>query len=368
MPQQGQRGQGGQRGTGDGEGGRGSAASRPRTLHFEHDMATGKTSMIEDYPEEPRRPAWASFSPDRKIVVFARNHNLFMMDAENFEKARKSATDTTIVEHQLTTDGEEHYSYAGGGRGQGGQQQQQQQQQEEQEQQDQEQQGEDAKNQRARPVNLVWAPDSSRFALVRRDARLVKDLWVIDALGNTASDARDLSLRDAGRGAHPAGRDVGVRRGRRGSASGSRGSASRTRRCRLRRRRRRRSGVTRGRPGSGGLAQPSHPASCIFTRLSRDMHKLDVCVADTATGEVTTLIEERLNTYIETRPLRLAANGDELLFWSERDGWAHYYLYDAATGRAEEPAHGRGVRRDRHRQHRRQGARGVLHGRRTREG
>ena len=69
-----------------------------------------------------------------------------------------------------------------------------------------------------------------------------------------------------------------------------------------------------------------------FTRLSRDMHKLDVCVADTATGEVKPLIEERLNTYIETRPLRLVNGGQELLHWSERDGWAHYYLYDANTG------------------------------------
>ncbi len=62
------------------------------------------------------------------------------------------------------------------------------------------------------------------------------------------------------------------------------------------------------------------------------MHRLDVCVADTATGEVKPLIEERLNTYIESKPLRLAGNGSELIFWSERDGWGHFYLYDAATG------------------------------------
>jgi dipeptidyl aminopeptidase/acylaminoacyl peptidase len=69
-----------------------------------------------------------------------------------------------------------------------------------------------------------------------------------------------------------------------------------------------------------------------FTRLSRDMHKLDVCVADPSTGEVKTLVEERLNTYIESKPLRLVNGGQELVFWSERDGWAHFYLYDANTG------------------------------------
>ena len=37
-----------------------------------------------------------------------------------------------------------------------------------------------------------------------------------------------------------------------------------------------------------------------FWRSSRDLHRIDVCVADTATGDVKTLIEERLNTYVET--------------------------------------------------------------------
>ena len=59
------------------------------------------------------------------------------------------------------------------------------------------------------------------------------------------------------------------------------------------------------------------------------MHRVDVCVADTTTGEVKTLIEERLNTYIEFKPLCLINNGQELVHWSERDGWGHYYLFDA---------------------------------------
>ncbi len=96
-----------------------------------------------------------------------------------------------------------------------------------------------------------------------------------------------------------------------------------------------------GRGGAGGdrrrrhgrrNGSPTAPDKLYFTRLSRDMHRLDVCVADTATGEVKPIIEERLNTYIESKPLRLADNGASLIFWSERDGWGHFYLYDAATG------------------------------------
>jgi dipeptidyl aminopeptidase/acylaminoacyl peptidase len=69
-----------------------------------------------------------------------------------------------------------------------------------------------------------------------------------------------------------------------------------------------------------------------FTRTSRDLHKVDVCVANPDSGDVKVLVEERLNTYIETKPLRLANNGQDLVFWSERTGWGHYYLYDAGTG------------------------------------
>ena len=49
-------------------------------------------------------------------------------------------------------------------------------------------------------------------------------------------------------------------------------------------------------------------------------------MADATTGEVTVLIEERLNTYIEVRRLELLESGD-FLWWSERDGWGHLYRF-----------------------------------------
>ena len=35
-----------------------------------------------------------------------------------------------------------------------------------------------------------------------------------------------------------------------------------------------------------------------------------------------------MNTYQEVRPLATIGDGKELIQWSERDGWAHLYLYD----------------------------------------
>ncbi len=326
--QQGQGGRGAAAGTG-----RGAAAPRTRTLHFEYDMATAKTTLVEDYPEEPRRPAWGSLSPDGKTVLFARNHNLYMMDAANWDKAQKSVNDKTIVEHQLTTDGEEHYSFGGGGRG-GGQQQQQQQQQEQDEQgqnqNQQEEQGEDAKNMRVRAGNVVWSADSSKFALVRRDSRLVKDLWVINSLGTPRPTLETYRYAMPGEENIPQsemwvfdvaskGRvKVKAERFKDQTMSIATAPAPSVRR-------------DPRRPLVGQWLSPSAD-TLYLTRVSRDMHKLDVCIVDTRTGEVKPLVEERLNTYIESRPLRLVNNGQELVFWSERDGWAHFYLYDANTG------------------------------------
>ena len=59
-----------------------------------------------------------------------------------------------------------------------------------------------------------------------------------------------------------------------------------------------------------------------------------------ATGAVRTVLEERaqprldLNSTSYNPPnVRVTADGSRLIWWSERDGWGHLYLYDMATGR-----------------------------------
>src|SRR6185436_18000002 len=146
---------------------------RNRTLTFEYDLATARLRLNEDYVAPARPARWASFSPDNKTVVFARNHNLYFMDAASYEKALKNPRDSSIVETQLTTDGEEQYSYARTVYQADREQEQEEQgelQQQQDEQQDQENETE-AKNARVPSVNLVWSRDSSRIAVVRRDMR-----------------------------------------------------------------------------------------------------------------------------------------------------------------------------------------------------
>ena len=110
---------------------------------------------------------WANVSPDQNTIVFGRNYNLFYMDKSNYEKALVNEEDSTIVEHPLTTDGMQYFSwhsessYGGGG----------------------ETNVDIEKNKNKRkPVFGYWSEDSKKLALVKVDNRKVKDLWVINSI------------------------------------------------------------------------------------------------------------------------------------------------------------------------------------------
>src|SRR6266513_1006674 len=60
-----------------------------KTLSFEYDLASGKLTLLDENAKPLKKPRWASVSPDDKSVIFARGHNLYMMDADNYAKAQK---------------------------------------------------------------------------------------------------------------------------------------------------------------------------------------------------------------------------------------------------------------------------------------
>ena len=75
-----------------------------------------------------------------------------------------------------------------------------------------------------------------------------------------------------------------------------------------------------------------------FVSSSRDHKSAWFRVADTRTGEVRTLFEERMPTQVGDASFpedlwRVLPASNELIWWSQRDNWIHLYLYDLATGR-----------------------------------
>jgi dipeptidyl aminopeptidase/acylaminoacyl peptidase len=314
---------------------------RNKTLAFEYDLAFNKLALL---PERPaRKPRWASVSPDDQTIVFARNHNLYMMDAANYAKALKKADDPTIVETQLTTDGTEDFGYTRRMMDMDRLEIQR-------EQQDQQQTGEtnategqgQDKNARVPSIQIFWARDSKKFAVVRQDQRKVAKLWVINVLSNPRPTLESYSYVMPGEANAPQPKmevfDVAAKSRTAIKADGfkDQGLSVESDRATAHAREHDKNEPLWVGPGSSQL---------YFSRISRDMHRVDVCVADTTTGEVKTLIQERMNVYIDSKPLKVLANGD-LLFWSERDGWGHWYLYDSNGTLKNQVTHGEFVAED----------------------
>ena len=307
---------------------------RTRPIYFEYELATGKLILLTDF-KPPQKPRWASVAPDEQTIIFARGHNLFMMDAGNYAKAVVKEDDPTIVETQITTDGEDNYGF-------------------ERRLLEEEKRNyrfsDKNKTPRVPAITVYWSKDSKKFAVQRNDQRKVADLFVINSLASPRPTLETYRYGMPGEVNQPQaeievfepaskGR-VKIKTDRFKDQQLGIYAAAVTN---LERERNRFFVVDRGEQDQQQQQQQQGPPTVAqiepkwlsdtsdklyFNRTSRDLKKIDVCVADTTTGEVKTLIEERLNTYVEIKPLRLLSTG-EMIHWSERDGWGHFYLFDA---------------------------------------
>jgi dipeptidyl aminopeptidase/acylaminoacyl peptidase len=78
-------------------------------------------------------------------------------------------------------------------------------------------------------------------------------------------------------------------------------------------------------------------ARLAFVSSSRDHKQANLRMADAFTGEVKNIYEERVATQYESGQgganWRFLPATNEFIWYSEKDGWGHLYLFDAATGR-----------------------------------
>ncbi|MFO8236603.1 MAG: DPP IV N-terminal domain-containing protein [Bacteroidales bacterium] len=286
-----------------------------KVFHLEYNLETEELYEIEDWEEEKEDTEWASISPNGEYVIFARDYNLFWMDKENYEKAKQEEEDerdSTIIEHQLTTDGEQYYAYGGGYTAKDN---------------DDEEKIEEEQEKR-RPARIVWSQDSEKFALIRRDVREVKSLWVIDVLAKPRPELETYKYTMPGENEAPQQElwvfDMDAKEGKQYDLEAFNDQSISIQQENKTNKEKIEDYVPRT-----WLAKGSD--KLYFSRTSRDLHKLDICELNLETGKVEVLIEERMNTYIEPTDharLYMIGDGEEFIHWSERDGWAHFYLYD----------------------------------------
>ncbi|MEE2883161.1 MAG: prolyl oligopeptidase family serine peptidase [Planctomycetota bacterium] len=65
-----------------------------------------------------------------------------------------------------------------------------------------------------------------------------------------------------------------------------------------------------------------------FIRRDRLLRNIELCSLDTRTGDSAVLIEEGFEgANIAPKSIRYLKKRNEMIWWSERSGWGHYYLY-----------------------------------------
>lgn len=276
-----------------------------KVFYFTYNLQTNSLTELKNYDKVKPKPDWASIAPDSSAILFSKLYNLYWMDKENYKKALKNEDDSTIVEHQLTKDGVQYYQY-GGAR-------------------ENELNTNVEKNKKKRnPSDVLWSPDSKHFVTVRSDSRKVKELWVINSIAEPRPTLETYKYEMPGEKEQPHNEmvlfDFAAKTSKVLNTGLFKDQTLSTWQAPLLQKNRSDEFIPSIWLGTAN--------KFYFYRTGRDLKKIDVCSVDINTAKVTVQVEERMNTYVEiTRP-GLIEGGKELVEWSERDGWGHFYLYD----------------------------------------
>ncbi|MFC1223037.1 DPP IV N-terminal domain-containing protein [Pedobacter sp. BG31] len=276
-----------------------------KIFSFKYELASAKLTEVPNFSKPKPKPSWGSVAPDSSAIIFSRNYNLYWMDKDNYKKAVNNEEDSTIVEHQLTKDGVKFYSYGSDGDGENNVEN-------------------EKNNKKRRGAYVLWSPNSKYFVLDRTDSRKVKDLWVINSVTPGRPTLETYKYQMPGESEAPQDEillfDFAAKSYKKLNVSAFKDqSVSVWSKPALNKDR-----DNEFRP-SIWLGNNNR---FYFSRTSRDLKRIDIGTVDIATGKVTPLIDERFNTYVEVNRPGLVNDGKELIHWSERDGWAHFYLFD----------------------------------------
>ena len=241
---------------------------------YRYDMKTGKVAQVDTLIREPFGESWQKYSPDSAYILFAKNHNLYVMGN------KKKGMDTTMV--QLTTDAMKDFSYA-----------------------------EEEADTFPTRTNAVWLKDSRHVYAVREDYRKCEELWLVDALAEPRPELHTYKYP------MPGDKEVGTVTLIVIDVETKEVKTMQTDKW----------------PGQylSVLHTSKDGKKIYFERRNRAFNTQEVCVADAETGEVKVLIHEEDKPFMDYKMANIMFlnDGADIIYRSERTGWGHYYLYDS---------------------------------------
>ena len=273
-----------------------------KVFHFRYDIASGALTEEKDGKKD-KYPRFANVSPDGTKAVYVKNHNLWWADSTSLRKMAEDPKDSTIVEHALTKDGTADFSWNGNNYS-----------------------GDTQKDstKRTGAFSVAWSPDSKHFATMRWDMSKVNELWVINSVKSPRPELETYKYQMPGEPG-PVGTlyifDMASGESRKVATHAFKDqdtdlySARETAEDRYKDFR-----------SNRWLGDNN---DFYMLRTSRDLKRHDLCYVGLNADSTHVVVKERSNTYVENRTPFFIKGGSQFIWWSERNGWANLYLYNA---------------------------------------
>jgi dipeptidyl aminopeptidase/acylaminoacyl peptidase len=249
-----------------------------------------------------------NYSPDSSMFAFARDHNLYLV--------KVSTKDTT----QLTRDGAKNYSFGARDTVQERQQQELQLQQQQQDDSTGGQGGDNGGRVNRDPrvrANVVWSQDSKAFAVTRMDNRKVGELYLVNNLANPRPTLMSYTY------AMPGETNVGQEELYMFKVGDTKLTPVATKKWKDQR--------------LFDIHWNGTSEHLRMVRRDRTQRHFELIDMAMPSQTVTQLLKEDIeNNSSERQNVRYIKAGTDFIWWSERSGWGHYYLYDNA-GKLKRP-------------------------------
>ena len=281
---------------------KGKPEKEKKVYRFEYIIATGKLVDVTEEEAKKDYPMWACISPDGKKAVYSKGYDLYWMDIEDVKKLMEDDKDSTVVDHRLTFDGTKEFYWGGSNY-----------------------RGAEMKDTTERRMNYVdWSPDSKHFAVQKFDMTKVKELWVINSVAQPRPTLQTYKYQmpgEPGPVEHLYLFDMEKENFREINVAAYKDQDAHVINPAMK-------NIDRYNDWRNSIWMGDNE-NFYMIRRSRDIKRTDLLRVNVAEDSAHVVVHETLNTYVETRNPRFINGGKEFIWWSERNGWAHLYLYGA---------------------------------------